>query len=135
MKKTRRTLEIPVNPSAIINFGNGGTDIKAVMVYYYSEKEEVSRTDIATKEKLTKQGYYRVKYRRAPGGKQVFVLGAKAEMIVTIGKNTYVEDISETVKEYNDEDETLSPTAFKKMAHAINKGKKKKDQLTVIVSM
>ena len=59
---------------------------------------------------------------------QTFVLGAKAEMRVTIGDKTYTADLADLVKEYNDEADTLSPFAFEKLAHAINKGRKKKDQ-------
>ncbi len=133
MEETRKTMSIPVNPQVIYKPGDSTTEITGVMIYYYSEKKIVSRRNTGLKRELTQKGYFRDKSRRAPRGNQVFILGAKAEMQVTIGDRTYTADLSDRVREYNDDAHQLSPLAFQKMAHAINKGRKKRDQCRAVV--
>lgn len=115
--KTRKPITIPLKPEV---FKHPSTS-SGELIYFYSERLLIKAADKKFKIAATRKGFAHLKDQDQSNGLMVFHRKPKAVIRITIKGKTYEGDISEFVKEYNDDAETLSPRAFKMYASSMNK--------------
>lgn len=117
--KTRKPKRIAIKPEVFIH----PETTSGELIYYYSDRKLIKERDKRFKNAATRNGFYHLK-DQDQNGLMVFVRKPKAVIRLKIKGKNYEGDISDLVKEFNDESETLSPLAFEKYACSMNKQRK-----------